>query len=282
MDLSVYTSPTPRLELQEDYEAGLQSLTSIKNFFNGILDNLDNLKEKLHIFNTIYRDKNINEFGEIKKLKGKVDKIISTKKYENVMVIKIAGLSGLKSLSIAADELPNLLDIVNSNTLKGLDEVENILSEFISDVDFRKSYTFKYSSLLGKLRDTHRDIDYRVSTFVDLSMIADNMPIKDVIPNLQTLSLVYDKLYKAGEKTNTAELSKINKKVFDISEKVDIIEKIVESNPDSFSKTSINGLADLLSEYSRQLKTHSLIYYLTAEVLKIYLNIIDVVEESKL
>jgi len=282
MDLSVYTSPTPRLELQEDYEAGLQSLTSIKNFFNGILDNLDNLKEKLHIFNTIYRDKNINEFGEIKKLKGKVDKIISTKKYENVMVIKIAGLSGLKSLSVAADELPNLLDIVNNNTLKGLNEVENILSEFIADVDFRKSYAFKYSSLLGKLRETHRDIDYKVSTFVDLSMIADSMPIKDVIPNLQTLSLVYDKLYKAGEKTNTAELSKINKKVFDISEKVDIIEKIVESNPDSFSKTSINGLADLLSEYSRQLKTHSLIYYLTAEVLKIYLNIIDVVEDSKL
>ena len=56
MDLSVYLSPTPRLELQEDYQAGLQSLSSIKNFFNSVLDNLDNLKEKLHIFNTIYRD----------------------------------------------------------------------------------------------------------------------------------------------------------------------------------------------------------------------------------
>ena len=41
MDLSVYLSPTPRLELQEDYQAGLQSLSSIKNFFNSVLDNLE-------------------------------------------------------------------------------------------------------------------------------------------------------------------------------------------------------------------------------------------------
>lgn len=282
MDLSVYTSPTPRLELKEDYQAGLQSLTSIKNFFNSILDNLDNLKEKLHIFNTIYRDKNINEFKDIKKLKGKVEKIISTKRYENVMNIKIAGIAGLKSLSMAANELPDLLDSVNENTLRGLNEVERILAEFIADTDFRKSYTFRYSSVLSKLQDKHREIDYKMSSFVDLSVIADSMPIKDIVPNLQTLALVYDKLYSAGEKTNTAQLSEINKKVFDISEKVDIIEKIIETNTDSFSKTSINGLADLLSEYSRQLKTHSLIYYLTAEVLKIYLNIVDVVEDSKL
>ncbi len=282
MDLSVYLSPTPRLELQEDYQAGLQSLSSIKNFFNSVLDNLDNLKEKLHIFNTIYRDKNINEFKEIKQLKGKVDKIISTKKYENVMNIKIAGIAGLKSLSLAANELPDLLDAVNANTLKGLEEVENILSEFIADIDFRKSYTFKYSSLLGKLRESHIEVDRKISAFVDLSIIADSMPIKNIIPNLQTLSLVYDKMYSAGEKTNTAQLSEINKKVFDISDKVDIIEKIIETNSDSFSKTSINGLADLLSEYSRQLKTHSLVYYLTAEVLKIYINIVDVVEDSKL
>lgn len=282
MDLSVYLSPTPRLELQEDYQAGLQSLSSIKNFFNSVLDNLDNLKEKLHIFNTIYRDKNINEFKEIKQLKGKVDKIISTKKYENVMNIKIAGIAGLKSLPLAANELPDLLDAVNANTLKGLEEVENILSEFIADIDFRKSYTFKYSSLLGKLRESHTEVDRKISAFVDLSIIADSMPIKNIIPNLQTLSLVYDKMYSAGEKTNTAQLSEINKKVFDISDKVDIIEKIIETNSDSFSKTSINGLADLLSEYSRQLKTHSLVYYLTAEVLKIYINIVDVVEDSKL
>ena len=282
MDLSVYLSPTPRLELQEDYQAGLQSLSSIKNFFNSVLDNLDNLKEKLHIFNTIYRDKNINEFKEIKQLKGKVDKIISTKKYENVMNIKIAGIAGLKSLSLAANELPDLLDAVNANTLKGLEEVENILSEFIADIDFRKSYTFKYSSLLGKLRESHREVDRKISAFVDLSIIVDSMPIKNIIPNLQTLSLVYDKMYSAGEKTNTAQLSEINKKVFDISDKVDIIKKIIETNSDSFSKTSINGLADLLSEYSRQLKTHSLVYYLTAEVLKIYINIVDVVEDSKL
>lgn len=282
MDLSVYLEPTPRLELNEDYEAGLQSLSSIKNFFSGILDNLDNLKEKLHIFNTVYRDKNINEFREIKKLKGKVDNIISKKKYENVMNIKIAGLAGLKSLPTAANELPDLLDSVNENTLKGLEAVEDILAEFIADTDFRKSYAFKYSSMLGKLRENAMVIDSKISSFVDLSIIADSMPIKEIIPNLQTLNLVYDKLYSAGEKTNTAQLSEINKKVFSISEKVDIIESIISTNPDSFSKTSVNGLADLLSEYSRQLKTHSLIYYLTAEVLKIYINIVDVVEDSKL
>ena len=282
MDLSVYLSPTPRLELKEDYVAGLQGLSSIKAFFSGVLSGIDNLKEKLHIFNTVYREKNINEFKEIKKLKGKVDKIISTKKYENVMNIKVAGLAGLNSLSIAAEELPKLLDRVNDNTLKGLEEVERILSEFISDLDFRKSYSFKYSSILGKLRDEHYDIDRTISSFVNLSVIEDVVPIKDVVPNLQTLSLLYDKMYSAGEKTDTSMLNKINKKVFDISDKVDIIEEILNSQPDSFSKTAVNGLADLLSEYSKQLKTHSLIYFLTGEVLKIYINIVDVVEKSKI
>ena len=282
MDLSVYLSPTPRLELKEDYVAGLQGLSSIKAFFSGVLSSIDNLKEKLHIFNTVYREKNINEFKEIKKLKGKVDKIISNKKYENVMNIKVAGLAGLNSLSIAAEELPKLLDRVNSNTLKGLEEVEKILSEFISDLDFRKSYAFRYASILGNLRVEHREIDRTISSFVNLSIIEDVVPIKDVVPNLQTLSLLYDKMYSAGEKTDTSMLNKINKKVFDISDKVTIIEEILNSQPDSFSKTAVSGLADLLSEYSKQLKTHSLIYFLTGEVLKIYINIVDVVEDSKL
>ena len=282
MDLSVYLSPTPRLELKEDYVAGLQGLSSIKAFFSGVLSSIDNLKEKLHIFNTVYREKNINEFKEIKKLKGKVDKIISNKKYENVMNIKVAGLAGLNSLSIAAEELPKLLDRVNNNTLKGLEEVEKILSEFISDLDFRKSYSFKYSSILGNLREEHYKIDRTIGSFVNLSIIEDVVPIKDVIPNLQTLSLLYNKMYSAGEKTDTSMLNKINKKVFDISDKVTIIEEILNSQPDSFSKTAVSGLADLLSEYSKQLKTHSLIYFLTGEVLKIYINIVDVVEDSKL
>lgn len=282
MDFSIYMSPTPRLQLEEDYQAGLQNLSSIKNFFNSVLDNLDNLKEKLHMFNVVYRDKNINEFKDIKKLQGKVEKIISVKKYENVKNIKIAGLSGLKSLSIAAETLPEIIDSVNNTTLKGLEEVEKILAEFIADTDIRKAFSFRYSSALGVMQDAIYDIDYKISGFVDLSMIADSMPIEKVIPNLQTLVLVYDKLYKAGEKTNTAELAKINKKVKDISEKVDILADIIERNPDSFTKTSINGLADVLSNYSKQIKTHSLVYYLTAEVLKIYLNIVDVVEDSKL
>lgn len=281
MDLSAYTGANVEYRIEEDYKAGLQSFAVIKNFFNSITENIADIKEKLHIFNVVYRDKNINEFADLKKIKNKINDIIRDKRYQDVENIKIAGLAGLKSLSLAASELPQLVKIVNESTLPGLIEVDKILAEFIADKDFRKAYKFKYGSKVDYLLDSKYRVDSKLSIFIDISNIQDYLPINKIIPNLETLNTVFKGLYDAAEETDVSELVKINNLVDTISAKIDIIDEIITSDPESFSKTSLQGVADLLSGMSSQIKMHSLVYYVTGEVIKIYVNTVDAIKESK-
>lgn len=281
MDLNVYTRANSEYHIEEDYKAGLQSFAVIRNFFNDVLENIADIKEKLHVFNVAHRDKNINEFADLKKIKNKINDIIRDKRYQDVENIKIAGLAGLSSLSLAASELPLLVKLVNETTLPGLAEVDRILAEFISDKDFRKSYKFRYGSKVDMLLENKYKVDSKLSLFIDISNIQDYLPINKIVPNLETLNTVFAGLYNAAEQTNVAELVKINELVDVISAKMDIIDEIIKTDTDSFSKTSLQGVADLLSGFSTQIKLHSLVYYITGEIIKIYINTVEAVKESK-
>ncbi len=278
--LERYAFPVPRLELN-DMQAGLESFDFIKKFLSKTLLTIDNIKNNLHIFNTLYRGENINELKELLSVKNSLNKVIENYDYVDIKNKEVNGIAGLISLPLAAEKLPILLDHVNENTLKVLTSTVLLLDKFISDVDYRKSFMHTNDALGSKVWRKNINIEDELTSFIDLSLVTDQVKIGEVIPNLYSLKQIHENLVTAGKKTKIYELKKIEDTIELIVERVKIIEDMMNNVDDNFTKQAISSVGDSLTDLGNMVRYHSLVYYVTAEVSKVAINIIKTLEKIK-
>ena len=277
-ELELYTFAVPKLELG-DMQAGLESFDFIKKFLDKTLLAIDNIKNNLHIFNTLYRGEHINELKDLISIKNTIDKVIEKHEYLDVKNKEVNGVAGLISLTLAAEKLPILLDHVNENTLKVLESSVVLLDKFIADVDFRKSFMKSNDALGSKVWRKNINIETELTSFVDLNLVTDTVKIGQVIPNLYSLKIIHENLVTAGKKTQIFNLKKIEDTIELIVDRVKIIEGMMNNTEDSFTKQAISSVGDSLSDLGNMVRYHSLVYYVTAEVSKVAINIVKTLEK---
>lgn len=277
-ELELYTFAVPKLELG-DMQAGLESFDFIKKFLDKTLLAIDNIKNNLHIFNTLYRGEHINELKDLISIKNTIDKVIEKHEYMDVKNKEVNGVAGLISLTLAAEKLPILLDHVNENTLKVLESSVVLLDKFIADVDFRKSFMKSNDALGSKVWGKNINIETELTSFVDLNLVTDTVKIGQVIPNLYSLKIIHENLVTAGKKTQIFNLKKIEDTIELIVDRVKIIEGMMNNAEDSFTKQAISSVGDSLSDLGNMVRYHSLVYYVTAEVSKVAINIVKTLEK---
>ena len=277
-ELELYTFAVPKLELG-DMQAGLESFDFIRKFLDKTLLTIDNIKNNLHIFNTLYRGEHINELKDLISIKNTIDKVIEKHEYLDVKNKEVNGVAGLISLTLAAEKLPILLDHVNENTLKVLESSVVLLDKFIADVDFRKSFMKSNDALGSKVWRKNINIETELTSFVDLNLVTDTVKIGQVIPNLYSLKIIHENLVAAGKKTQIFNLKKIEDTIELIVDRVKIIEGMMNNTEDSFTKQAISSVGDSLSDLGNMVRYHSLVYYVTAEVSKVAINIVKTLEK---
>ena len=277
-ELELYTFAVPKLELG-DMQAGLESFDFIKKFLDKTLLAIDNIKNNLHIFNTLYRGEHINELKDLISIKNTIDKVIEKHEYLDVKNKEVNGVAGLISLTLAAEKLPILLDHVNENTLKVLESSVVLLDKFIADVDFRKSFMKSNDALGSKVWRKNINIETELTSFVDLNLVTDTVKIGQVIPNLYSLKIIHENLVTAGKKTQIFNLKKIEDTIELIVDRVKVIEGMMNNAEDSFTKQAISSVGDSLSDLGNMVRYHSLVYYVTAEVSKVAINIVKTLEK---
>ncbi len=279
-ELDKYAFPVPRLELN-DMQAGLESFDFIKKFLSKTLLAIDNIKNTLHIFNTLYRGENINELKELMSLKNSLNKVIETHDYVDIKNKEVNGIAGLSSLTMAAEKLPMLLDHVNDNTLKVLTSTVLLLDKFIADADYRKSFMKTNDTLGSKVWRKNISIEDELTSFINLNLVTDQVKIGEVIPNLYSLKQIHENLVTAGKKTKIYELKQIEDTIELIVERVKVIEEMMNNIDDNFTKQAISSVGDSLTDLGNMVRYHSLVYYITAEVSKVAINIIKTLEKIK-
>lgn len=277
-ELELYTFKVPKLELG-DMQAGLESFDFIRKFLDKTLLTIDNIKNNLHIFNTLYRGEHINELKDLISIKNTIDKVIEKHEYLDVKNKEVNGVAGLISLTLAAEKLPILLDHVNDNTLKVLESSVVLLDKFIADVDFRKSFMKSNDALGSKVWRKNINIETELTSFIDLNLVTDTVKIGQVIPNLYSLKIIHENLVTAGKKTQIFNLKKIEDTIESIVDRVKVIEGMMNNTEDSFTKQAISSVGDSLSDLGNMVRYHSLVYYVTAEVSKVAINIVKTLEK---
>lgn len=272
-ELKNYTFPVYKVELVEDYQAGLEGFKFIGDFFNNVLLMIDGFKDRLHILNTLYRGKHINELKDLESVKRDVNNIVHNNTYSDLENKEIVGIAGLKNLPLAAEELAKLVELVNKTTYDSLVIIHELLSRFIADKDYRKSFLAGVNGISNIKRNTIEDIENSLLKFVDLNMIQDTLKLKEVLPNLSSLIKVHENLVDAANKTDIVQLRDIELIITKIEDKVMIIAELAKDDTE-ITKTSMSQVSEGLYIMGNLVKQHGIVYYVTAEVSKVLLNIV--------
>lgn len=280
MELEPYNYEMPVLELGDDLHSGLEGIGfgDIKDYFNKVLLTVDNIKNNLHVFNTLYRGKTINELKDLNSIKSDVDYIIKNNEFYLVENKEVAGISGLKSLPIAAEKLESLVEYVNKHTLTNLQSAEKILDKFLVDEDFRKSFIKSADVLAMKAWTKGLDIKLTLDSFIDLNTITDKVKLKNIIPNLMSLKNSRENLVKAAEATDIYQLKKIEESIDNIVQKVKLIEANIDTL-ESTNKMALNNVTEVIGDLGNLVRYHSLVYYVTSEVSKVLINIVKTLKK---
>lgn len=281
MELEPYKYKMPVLDLGDDLHSGLEGISfdNIKLFFNKVLMTVDNVKNNLHVFNTLYRGGTINELKDLNSIKSDTDYVTKHNEFYLVENREVAGISGLKSLPMAADKLEELVEYVNKHTLTYLLDAGKILDKFLADEDFRKSF-IKSSDVIGmKAWRKGMNIEDTLSSFIDLNTVTDKVKLKNIIPNLISLKNSRENLVKAAEKTDIYQLKKIEEAIDNVLDKVRLIESSIDVL-DGTNRIALSSVTEVLSDLGNLVRYHSLVYYITSEVSKVLINIVTTLKKD--
>ena len=190
------------------------------------LDKMESVREVLGISskqaNTV-----ANEFNgyitDLSKNREDLLWVVNNISYMVVSQARVMAPVGLKvDLLKVADELEDSIKMINSTVEKSLDELDTTVSSILNSEDYRtQSKPLKPDSNAIKCSEKLYAVLNRV---VDTKKVEDTKLVKELIPNVSSLTKLYDRLIKSSEYTSVNKLKVINEKVDDIYVKVQALE----------------------------------------------------------
>lgn len=192
--------------------------------------------------------------------------VVNNIEYMVVKQARVMAPVGIKvDLIKLADELEDGIKIIHDQVFKCLDNLDMTISSVLTDQAYRTQskplkidndaivYGDRLYAILNKVTDTKKVEDTRL--------------VKDLLPNISSMTKVYDSLIKSSEKTSIKVLNNINEMVDNIYVKTQTLESEMKEDY-TISKTVLNKLAtDLESNAKLVTVTMSTIYLYNQTVL---------------
>lgn len=192
--------------------------------------------------------------------------VVNNIEYMVVKQARVMAPVGIKvDLIKLADELEDAIKIIHDQVFKCLDNLDMTISSVLTDQAYRTQskplkidndaivYGDRLYAILNKVTDTKKVEDTRL--------------VKDLLPNISSMTKVYDSLIKSSEKTSIKVLNNINEMVDNIYVKTQTLESEMKEDY-TISKTVLNKLAtDLESNAKLVTVTMSTIYLYNQTVL---------------
>lgn len=192
--------------------------------------------------------------------------VVNNIEYMVVKQARVMAPVGIKvDLIKLADELEDAIKIIHDQVFKCLDNLDMTISSVLTDQAYRTQskplkidndaivYGDRLYAILNKVTDTKKVEDTRL--------------VKDLLPNISSMTKVYDSLIKSSEKTSIKVLNNINEMVDNIYVKTQTLESEMKEDY-IISKTVLNKLAtDLESNAKLVTVTMSTIYLYNQTVL---------------
>lgn len=189
--------------------------------------------------------------------------IVSKVKYDEIKNIETPVILGIKVNYIeVVNSMKPIIKLIDSKLISTLDQVDTNISKMISDNDYRKG--FKNITTIPKDSDAMLKF---VGDIIDPNGTLDRLPIKLVIPNITSLTLLTDTLIELDKAYSYEKVMKVKELVKKLSSKADTLYEVLQDEDlDPISKSSIQKIAIELEE-SAKLVTNSIsVFYVLKQL----------------
>lgn len=180
---------------------------------------------------------------------------------------------GLKvDLIKAASELEDVIHDLQAKVHASLDDLDVTISSVLNYADYRTQskplkpnkdaivYSEKFYSVLNRIVDTKKMEDTKL--------------IKDLIPNISSLTKVYDIVIKCKNSVSEACLTELNELIDNVYVKTQTLEKELEGDY-TISKTVLNKLATDLENNAKLITVTMSVIYLFNQIVLCLNNLIN-------
>jgi len=229
-----------------------RKIDDIKSAFGSNTERLDNVSKKdmtEHVKTILKLQK---DFISIKEKVG----------FTKVLHVETPVMLGQKvSMLEIITNIKPLINDIDKNLLKDIDDVDTVVSKMIADVEHRKSIkiTNKFKDI-GK-RDS--EILSVMDSIIDKNGTKDRLPMKNVISNISSIETVLSELKELNGIFTYNKVIKVKESIKKLYEKTDTLHELLNESEDfgTTSKAAINELAYGLENIAKYITESITVFY---------------------
>jgi len=267
-----------------DEIVGLENglFSSLKLKLNETASEISNkINTRTHGFREfLYERGSLASVKKITDFDRKAKKIIDTKEYSDMSMIQLPAVHGLTTdLYTLTEKLSPYFTNLKKNSMKNLEEMDDVISNFIGDKEFRKSFKVSKTSFeeINEKFNIKLDKDLKSmfstkdkSEFVSLGkLVRSNNELKGTLKNI-----IY-----INDNFTDKDLIKLNKKIDSIQKKIEMLVKMLNIDEVEASKEAIQGVVTALSTVANYVSSVSNLYYVHMTAMDVMLKIKEVYEK---
>ena len=259
-------------------------LTSMKN---KLTDTIVGLQKKISTRTSgfkgfLYERGTIGLINDIKKFESSSKKIIDPVSYKDIDIAEVNTIVGLKTDLKDITELTSIYFInLKKDAPKVLDRLDDIVSMFIGDDGFRKSFKDLTPELKKADKKFNVDLTNELKKRFDITNKEEKTQLHKIVRSNSELKEILSLLVTINKNFTDKDVLKLNKQIDKIYKKIDMLVRMLENENISASKESIENLVLAISITANYITSISNLYYLHTQVMSTILNIKDVYKTVK-
>jgi hypothetical protein len=216
---------------------------------------------------------------ELMDLKKDIAAIIKDVKFQNVDKRETPVTLGLKiDLLSLVNKIDPVIKTMSTDIIGTIDEVDTIVSNMLANADYRKR--LKPGKKFSELYTTIGKMDSLMEDAIDPNGTIDRLSIGKVLPNLNSLNTIYDRLKEQNNLFTYKDIKTIKNGVSVLNEKVDSLYQLFSEDEDSLkvSKESITELAYALEALAEYVTKSITVFYLLNQANSIAVNAVKIIK----
>lgn len=216
---------------------------------------------------------------ELSDLKKDIASILKDVKFQTVDMRETPVTLGLKvDLLTMVNKIDGVIKTISEDLDGSIDEIDTIVSNMLANADYRKR--LKPGKKFDKMRTTVHQIDEVVEELIDPNGTKDRLAIGKVIPNLNSLNTIHERLRTQNNLFTFKDIKSIKDRVSVLNQKVDSLYTLFseDENELKVSKESITELAWALESLAEYVTKSITVFYLLNQANSMTVNAVKIIK----
>lgn len=197
-------------------------------------------------FRNLFSKENDELYKDLDRTSAKVKTVMSTIDFLTVKDKDIPVISGFKGYALdAVEDLEKHSLHISRDYFKALIELDDVISRFISDEDYRKSFKYK-AKALDEIANNVKPLGDILSDMLSGEK-TDVKKVSDVFGNVKSITVTADKLIGLNKELRQKDITKLYKLAESVASRVSILTELLDDPEEDLTKESVETVISAIT-----------------------------------